>query len=271
MARIRSIHPSACTSEKMAELSGDEERCFWRLQTHCDDEGRCEDHPRLIWAALFPLHADVSPDDVAVWLDALVEVGLLVRYVVGGKRYVQVERWHDFQKPKHPTPTKLPSPDEGEAVPRSTRVVGEGFPGSLHGGGGGGGVGVGDGVPKPAARRDVPYADEFDQFWKPYPRKVDKADALKAYQARRREGVSHEDLLAAAVHYASQRKGQEQAYTKHAATFLAKDGAWTEWLGGAPERHGERVAGDAERPRSGPYALRVPDGLVHGQQETGAA
>lgn len=110
MARIRSIHPQACTSEKLARASAEAERCYWRLQTHCDDEGRAEDHPRLVWAALFPLHENVGPDDVDRWLDELHAAALIVRYEVEGKRYLSVNAWDDFQHPQRPKRSTIPAP-----------------------------------------------------------------------------------------------------------------------------------------------------------------
>lgn len=110
MARIRSIHPSACTSEKMAQLSPEAERCFWRLQTHCDDYGKAEDHPRLIWAALFPLHEEITSADVDQWLKEMESVGLIERYAVGDRRCLRIVRWDSFQKPQRKTDSKLPDP-----------------------------------------------------------------------------------------------------------------------------------------------------------------
>jgi hypothetical protein len=44
--------------------------------------------------------------------------------------------------------------------------------------------------------------NEFADLWNLYPRKVDRAKVLKAYAAQRKAGVSADDLMAAAVHYA---------------------------------------------------------------------
>lgn len=107
MARIRSIHPDACDSEKLARLSDPGERLFWRLQTHCDDDGRCDDNVRLIAAKCVPL-LDWTSDDVNDLLDELEYVGLLVRYEVAGKGYVQVVQWDRFQKPRKPQRGKRP-------------------------------------------------------------------------------------------------------------------------------------------------------------------
>jgi hypothetical protein len=149
MARIRSIHPAACTSEKLGALTGDEERCYWRLQTHCDDAGRCEDHPRLLWHALFPTVDGANPEMVDAWLSAIEATGLIVRYETGGKRYLEVADFATFQKPKHPTPSRIPPPVLPPSSPEDSGVseqAGEDVPGSLHGVGVGVGVGVGEGV-----------------------------------------------------------------------------------------------------------------------------
>jgi hypothetical protein len=129
MARIRSIHPAACTSEKLARVSGDAERCYWRLQTHCDDAGRCEDHPRLIWAALFPLHADVTPEHVDGWLSELDAEGLLSRYQVDGKRYLEIVDFGTYQKPKYPSISRIPP----QPSPSPPPALGEPSPEPLHG------------------------------------------------------------------------------------------------------------------------------------------
>lgn len=109
MARIRSIHPDACDSEKLAQLSHAAERLFWRFQTHCDDDGRCDDNVRLIAAKCVPL-LDWDHALVDGLLDELEQVGLLVRYEVAGKRYVQVAQWDRFQKPRKPQRGKRPAP-----------------------------------------------------------------------------------------------------------------------------------------------------------------
>lgn len=102
MARIRSIHPDACDSEKLAELSDAAERLFWRLQTHCDDEGRCDDDPRIIRARCATL-LDWSTSDVDALLRELHDEGLIWRYTVAGRAYIEVDQWSRFQSPQRPT------------------------------------------------------------------------------------------------------------------------------------------------------------------------
>lgn len=107
MARIRSVHPDICLSEPMARLSASLERTFVRLWTHCDDYGRCVDNSLLIKAAIYPLHEDVTADKLDDELDDLKDAGLIFRYVVAGRRLIQVRSWDEYQHPNRPKPSKL--------------------------------------------------------------------------------------------------------------------------------------------------------------------
>lgn len=61
---------------------------------------------------------------------------------------------------------------------------------------------------------------EFDEeFWPAYPRKAGKGQALKAYRtARKRAGL--DAIISGVRRYAAERVGQDQQYTRHAATWL---------------------------------------------------
>lgn len=109
MARIRSVHPDICLSETMANLDALYERTFVRLWTHCDDHGRCVDNPRLIKAAIYPLHDEMTPEALDDELEVLCKAGLLVRYEVAGRPLIQVTSWDEFQHPNRPKPSKLPA------------------------------------------------------------------------------------------------------------------------------------------------------------------
>lgn len=134
MARIRSIHPDALKSRKLAAAGLAAETCYWRLQTVCDDEGRCEDDPRLLWHTLFPQHDDVDDGVVDGMLDALALEGLIVRYEAGGVRYLAVVRFGDFQHPQRPKPSLIPAPSangthhvrDDDATDRVHALPGEG-------------------------------------------------------------------------------------------------------------------------------------------------
>src|SRR5689334_20250919 len=110
MSRIRSVHPSICESETMARVSAEAERSFVRLWTYCDDEGRCSDNPKLLKAALLPLHDEVTVEGIEAHLEELKREGLIERYEVDGRRYIVVTSWHEFQHPQRAQKSKLPAP-----------------------------------------------------------------------------------------------------------------------------------------------------------------
>lgn len=111
MARIRTIKPEFFHSLTLAECSTRARLLFVGLWTHCDDEGRAVDEPRIIKGALFPLDDDITSRDVDADLASLEGVGAIRRYVFEGKRYLVVCNWH-HQKIDRPSKSRLPAPPE---------------------------------------------------------------------------------------------------------------------------------------------------------------
>ena len=67
------------------------------------------------------------------------------------------------------------------------------------------------------------YTRAFEEFWEAYPRKKDKGNAFKKFNARLNSGFSEVELVGAAKKYAEEceRNQTEERYIKHAATFLS--------------------------------------------------
>lgn len=133
MARIRSVPPEICDLEELSEASDFAERTFVRLATHMDDEGRARFNPKLLKAALFPLRDSVDADDLTEAVYELRDLGLLIVYNVDGALYVQCRPalWKDWQKPRHPSPSKLPAPPDDDCystVPAERRNPTAGVP-----------------------------------------------------------------------------------------------------------------------------------------------
>ena len=87
--------------------------------------------------------------------------------------------------------------------------------------------------PAPPAEPEPPkYAPTFDEFWDAYPKKAEKGNAYKKYQARINEGFSPEELLQAARNYAIQckRLNTEKQYIKHPKTFLSDSRPFLDFL-----------------------------------------
>jgi len=67
------------------------------------------------------------------------------------------------------------------------------------------------------------YTPSFEEFWKAYPRKTEKANCFEKYGARKKSGVSEVQLLEAAKKYATQceKDGTPTKFIKHGSTFLS--------------------------------------------------
>ena len=87
----------------------------------------------------------------------------------------------------------------------------------------------------------------FEEMWKLYPRKIGKKAALRAWVARRREGVEAETLMLAASRYAATCRSEETAkrYIKHASTFFGPDEHWRDYLEEAADPHADSLARSA--------------------------
>ena len=85
---------------------------------------------------------------------------------------------------------------------------------------------------EPTRPKEAEYPKDFEEFWKAYPRKVDKGAAYKKYMARRKDGWSPHELLTAAESYAAQcrKKKTEKEYIKHPKTFLGDTTPFIEYL-----------------------------------------
>ena len=111
MARIRSVHPDICASEKLAELPAELERTFVRLWTYLDDQGRGKDEARLIKAAIYPMHDSIDWKRVEDDLDKLAKFGLLIRWTDGMKFVAcRPESWDLYQHVQRPKESVYPVP-----------------------------------------------------------------------------------------------------------------------------------------------------------------
>lgn len=108
MARARNIKPGFFRNAQLVELAFDRRLLFAGLWTLSDREGRLEDRPKQIKMEIFP--ADNVDVDKA--LNDLAGAELILRYAVGGKRYIQIV---NFLKHQHPhyleAPSTIPKPE----------------------------------------------------------------------------------------------------------------------------------------------------------------
>jgi hypothetical protein len=118
MARIRAIKPGFFQNEDLAEFSFAHRLLFAGLWTQADKQGRLEDRPKRLKAAIFPyddgLDIHAMLDDLSGGRDPLI-----VRYEVDGLKCIWIRKFREHQRPHHTEPeSELPaaSEDSGAAT-----------------------------------------------------------------------------------------------------------------------------------------------------------
>lgn len=110
----RIIKESIRTSDSINELSWFDEVLFYRLIVSCDDYGRFDGRTAIIKGTCFPLR-DLRVNDIEKALGKLSAAGMVIRYEVAGKPYLQLTAWERHQTIRAKK-SKYPCPDEGEMI-----------------------------------------------------------------------------------------------------------------------------------------------------------
>jgi len=108
LPRIRTIKPDAFTSESLSSVSVLARWTFAGLWTYLDDAGLGRADTRLIKAALFPLDAVTTTEDVDGAVNELIDAGCIHTYMSGGKVYVHAPEFLRHQRINRPTKSVLP-------------------------------------------------------------------------------------------------------------------------------------------------------------------
>ena len=111
--RARNIKPDFFLNENLAEVSAHERLLFIGLWCLADREGRLEDRPKRIRAAVFP-YEDVDVDSM---LDRLHQAGLAIRYEVDQDKYIAIPNFLKHQSPhSREMPSVIPQPSQPNLV-----------------------------------------------------------------------------------------------------------------------------------------------------------
>lgn len=106
MPRARLLKPSFFTNDALGEVEPLGRLLFAGLWCLADREGRLQDRPRRIKAEVLP-YDDVDVDRL---LGELAARSFVVRYEVGGERYIQVNAFNRHQKPHYKEPASTIPP-----------------------------------------------------------------------------------------------------------------------------------------------------------------
>ncbi|QUL79900.1 hypothetical protein [Brevibacterium sp. SMBL_HHYL_HB1] len=122
--RIRSIKPEFWRSDDVNAMCIEDRLLFIGLWSYVDDNGVGIDRFSNICADLFAHDLSVSPHDtlmrVQEGLERLQTLGVIVRYSVGGKDYLEIVNWSKHQKINRPSPGRYPRSEQAEAVNHDT-------------------------------------------------------------------------------------------------------------------------------------------------------
>jgi hypothetical protein len=231
MSRIRYLKPGFFKNELLAECDPLARILFAGLWTEADRDGRLEDRPRRLKAELLP-YDDCDPEAL---LAQLHQRGFIMRYTVANVGYIAMPTWYAHQRPhkdEHsrgfPGPPKRTAKSADLQASREiirtssekvdTEVYGE--LGTVNGE-----LVTGNGS-KPSStavdivKRSRSNHDGFDDFWRQYPKKAGKKEALARWRRMDEDQRQRATVVAQAVAYAVENGYRELTYVPMGSTFL---------------------------------------------------
>ena len=231
MAERRMFTKKVTDDDNFMSLSSSAQALYLHLSMSADDDGFCNQ----ISTSMFKAHASVQD------LQALLEKRYIYQFESG---VIVIKHWrmaNALRKDRY-TPTafqeelsKLDLKDNGSYtwLPNGCQVVAERLPQ--------------DRLDKNSIDKvNNKYSSSFNEFWDNYPRKQDKGQAYKCYQARLNDGYTENQLLDACINYAAEceHDKREKKYIKVASTFLSVNEPFVEYLD--KEKSDERPKGRVE-------------------------
>ena len=173
--RNRILQKTFWTSEEILELELHERLLFLGMTNYADDEGIIKTSPKALKAKIFPAD-DISVDQVIEGLLKMKELGLIT--FNNDKTLCRFVSWHDHQKINRPYPSKFDFVEESDddSLNIHGTFIERSSPNNNNKN------------KKNNKKKTKQYSNEFESFWKSYPRKVAKSkcshkfeDILRAY------------------------------------------------------------------------------------------
>ena len=235
----RIIKDSISKSEAISGLTDFQFRLWVHLITYVDDYGRGDARPAIIKGACFPFRDRMTNKDIEKGLADLAGAGCVVLYKVDGKPYLYFPNWEKHQRVRQKV-SKCPSTDDCDDVQQVAASCGE--------------------LPQDAARIQNPESEsriqnpnpesevivrrsreeEFELFWKAYPRHEGKQKARDAFK---KVTVPLEVLLTAI-----EKQKESAQWSKDNGQFIPHP---TTWLNGKRWEDEVVMAGNAQVGASG--------------------
>lgn len=225
---------------ELAQLSPMARLFYIGLWCLADREGRLKDKPMELAVQLIPYElAKYKPEPLLEELNGR----FLVRYQAEGRGYIHIRGFHKHQRPANSEPaSELPAPSEDvlatdKNVASTTGDEQKGQEGKGKEGKGKEGNGDHQAAPGAGVNNSVDTVDNFQQFWKAYPRKVGKGAALKSWKTKKPPLDKCLRTLSLLVK-TDQWMREDGRYIPHPATWL-NQGRWDD----VPEGYKEFTCG----------------------------
>lgn len=233
----RIIKDSISKSERVSGLTDFQFRLWVHLITYVDDYGRGDARPAIIKGACFPFRDRMTNKDIEKGLADLAGAGCVGLYTVDGKPYLYFPNWEQHQRVRQKV-SKCPPPPERSNENESAASCGE--------------------LPQDAARIQNPESriqnpnpesetitrgsreEEFELFWKAYPRHEGKQKARDAFK---KVTVPLEVLLTAI-----EKQKESAQWSKDNGQFIPHP---TTWLNGRRWEDEVSVFGNGQMGASG--------------------
>jgi DnaD/phage-associated family protein len=161
VARQRFIHPDLWDDKKIAKMSFLGRLFFIGCFSNADDEGRILGDPNYLRSTIFKYDDMSLKKIIQIREEVLSKNTNLCLYEVDGEEYLYFKNWKEYQKPKYPTPSKIPAPpvfeekNSGNDSGNTSETTSDSFPYGLGLGLGNdlglGRGGIGEGEKQPAA------------------------------------------------------------------------------------------------------------------------
>lgn len=110
MARVRMLWPDHRSHRKVGALDDRPYRTWIGMILEADDDGRVLVDPVELRTRIFAARPRVTIAHVKADVRTLARVGLIRLYQSAGIHYAHFPSWKDWQHPRYPTASKLPSP-----------------------------------------------------------------------------------------------------------------------------------------------------------------
>jgi hypothetical protein len=92
------IDPTIWEDENFGTLSSDAKLMFIGLFSNADDEGRIRANPAYLKSTIF-IYNDMDLGQITtIRSEVLSRINNVKYYIVDGKEYIQLTKWHDYQK-----------------------------------------------------------------------------------------------------------------------------------------------------------------------------